>query len=333
MKNATRIAVVTGATGFVGGRLCERLRQEGWTVHAVVRGSSRTDHLVDMGCGLVGCGIGWDAVRPLGAVVDGADAVFHLAGLTRTVRPRQFIEVNAEGARVVARAAARVDFGGRFVLLSSLAAAGPAVDGRPRRESDGCRPVSFYGHSKLLGERGARAELGPRPIAILRPGAIYGPHEHQIYEIVKAIHRTGVGVGTGPDVRVQMTHVHDVVDALVACVDVPRMPRGAFMINDRAEYQMSEVMGMIGEALGRRVRTVQLPAAAGWAAAGALDFAGRVAGKPLSPFGEDKMREICAGAWLADPGRFESRTGWRARRGLGDGLRDTVAWYRRNGWL
>jgi len=325
-------AFLTGGTGFVGGHLAERLRAAGWEVRALAREGSNAEILEKAGCEIVRGGL--DTERALRQGCAGADVVFHLAAITKAVSEGEFRRVNVDGTRRLLVAAREARFAGRFVLLSSLAAAGPARNNRPLTEDRRPRPVSAYGASKLAAERHVRS-LGRRfEWTVLRPGAIYGPREHEIYEAVKLIEKVGLSLEVG-DIRLQMTHVDDVVEALVRVAKAKReaVAGRAFFANDMRAWRYSGVIDEIGAALGRRVRHARIPLAGAWVFAGTLDLAGRVAGKPLSPLGRDKVREIAAGSWLADSSALSRATGWKPRTDFSDGIRKTIAWYRGNGWL
>lgn len=325
-------AFLTGGTGFIGGHLAEALRAAGWEVAALARDPARARVLVDAGCRVVR-----GDVTTTEAVIEAgrdADVAFHLAGITKSVRGREeFNRVNGDGAGRVALQLRDNGFTGRFVLVSSLAAAGPAVGGRPRTEADPEEPVSFYGESKLLGETLTRDVLPPASLVVLRPGAVYGPREHEILEVLRMIARTGVAIQAGPDFRIQMTHVEDVVSACMTAATHPDAAGRTYFVTDPQAWSMREVFRHCGEALGRDARILRVPRAVAWVLAWGLDTAGRIAGRPLAPLGMDKVREMAAGSWLASSEALTRDCGWRAVRTLPQGLRDTVAWYRANNWL
>ena len=130
--------LVTGASGFIGTHLVAALAARGDEVACLVRNSSKADHLPALGARLVFGDVTQRDSLP--AAVAGQQVVYHLAGLTRTLQDRQFYEVNFRGAANLARTCARQETPPVLVHVSSLAAAGPVVNGRARVESDPPRP-------------------------------------------------------------------------------------------------------------------------------------------------------------------------------------------------
>lgn len=322
---------VTGATGFVGGHLVERLLIDGHKVAALARHKSGAEALRAKGCVVLKGSL--DSLEIFERVAEEVDVVFHLAAITKTCRASDFDRVNVGGCQTLADGLRKGGFRGRLVYLSSLAAGGPALaDRQPRRESDPDEPVSAYGRSKLAGEAVLRE--GAWSLISLRPGAIYGPREHEILEILKVMARAGVAVQFGEGITVQMTHVADVVDALVLAMQAPEKVTGQhFYITDSAEWSFGDVVRLASEALDRRVRIIRLPTAAARVLATLFDGAGLLARKPLSPLNRDKVHELRAAAWLADSRLAESVLGWRPTIAFPDGLRESITWYRENKWL
>jgi nucleoside-diphosphate-sugar epimerase len=326
---STRRAFVTGASGFVGGHLCERLRAEGWQVTALVRAGSRRGVLERCGCQFAEGDL--FATNVIARAAERSDAVFHLAAVVRASTRAQFQRANAEGTERFAEGITRSGFAGPMVVLSSLAAGGPAVAGRARTEQDRDAPVSLYGESKLAAEKAIMARPRPFSAVAIRPGPIYGPREVNILALLVGMARTGLAVQLGGGVTVQMTHVRDVVDSLLAAVPLAGQPMRRFYAVERRAWPFSEVAAEVGRQLGRRIRLVSLPIGIGWIAAGITDGLSMIAGRPVSPLGLDKVRELRAGAWLGDPGAFEAASGWRARVTFEEGLADTLAWARSAG--
>ena len=132
-------ALVTGATGFVGSHLVDVLLEKGWRVSVVVRRSSNLRWLEGKPVERVD-----DTFSP-SAPLPPCDVVFHVAGVIRADTYPEYLAGNRDLAvRVFESSRA-----GRFVHVSSLAAAGP---GEGVDEAAPCRPISLYGRSKWEGE-------------------------------------------------------------------------------------------------------------------------------------------------------------------------------------
>lgn len=322
--------LITGSTGFVGSHLVDSLFLKGWDVSSVVRPSSDTAQLEECGFKLIDQSDLLDS--ELGDYSD-FQTLFYLAGITKTIDESQFRKVNADLVTQTLEALWCKNFRGHVVFVSSLAAAGPTIGDHLRQPGDSLTPVSAYGASKLRGEKAVLAWSNRLSVTILRPGAIYGPRERDIFEVLKVL-RTGISAAFGNDIYVQMTHVSDVVAGLLAVANQEHCIGKTYFLNDPKAWKYSEVMKICGRLLGKRkIHHFNLPAPLGWGLARLLDMASRLAGKPLSPLTVDKMREISGGSWIADSSELTHDTGWRAEFALREGMHQTIHWYQKEGWL
>lgn len=324
---------VTGATGFVGGHLCERLMAEGHEVIALARETSDRSLLESLGCRIAAGGI--DSMNVFAHYAREIDVLFHLAAVTHPLRSPDFRRVNQRGTEHLISGLRRGDFSGKFVLLSSLAAAGPSRNmNHFRKESETDAPVSLYGRSKLGGELRLKKQL-PEGCAwtILRPGSIYGPREHKIRDVIQMINRNGLAVQFGDGVNIQLTHVQDVVEGLMMAAFNPQTSGKTYFINDRQVWSFEQIARLAGEALARPVRVIKAPLAVGKTLAWTLDHTAIWTGRQLAPLGRDKMREMAAGYWIADPSAIEEDLEWRPKWTFPEGLSNMVEWCREEGYL
>jgi dihydroflavonol-4-reductase len=167
--------LVTGATGFLGHNLVGHLRRAGHPVRALVRETSDTRQLSELGVEL-SVGDVRDAAS-VNAAVRGCAYVVHGAGLFRLWgAARDFERTNAEGTAYVLEAALRHGVA-RLVHISTVAVMGPPVAGQVIDEGVTCQPADAYQRSKLDGENLVRMfhQTARLPAIILRPGAFYGP--------------------------------------------------------------------------------------------------------------------------------------------------------------
>lgn len=322
-------ALVTGGTGFVGGHLIDRLLAEGDEVTALVRSPTRAAALAARGVRLVPGDL--HSTEAMQAAAGGQDVVYHVAALVGARTEADFLRANREGtANLVAAVEARAPTS-RFVLVSSLAAAGPSARGVPLDAGAPAAPVTMYGRSKLASEavvRGSRLAW-----TIARPPAVYGPRDRDNFLALFRLARYGVcpifGDGTQ---ELSLVYVTDLAAGLRRAAASPGAVGGTFFVNHPEVVTSGQILREIGGLYGRRVRLVPLPRPV---ASAALGIAGGVAGllDRKTILHRDKTHEFYQAAWTGDPGPLIRETGWRPEFDMATGLRAALAWYREQGWL
>ena len=205
------LVALTGGTGFVGSHVAEALVTAGWSVRALVRRPTSAGWLRGPGIETVT----GDVRDPgtLGPLLRGASAVVHVAGKTGARSLEDYRAANAGGTEKLVHATREGAPGAHFVLVSSLAAAGPSGAGAPVRPSDPPHPVSSYGVSKREGEEAV--ERSGLPFTILRPSAVYGPRETAIRDLFVAASRGFAPVLAGGTPKIQLVYALDVAAAAV----------------------------------------------------------------------------------------------------------------------
>ncbi len=323
------VAVVTGGTGFIGWALCEALRDAGWDVRAVVRPAS-SNPLPD--------GVRrWDApldAAAMASACQGADVVYHLAGLTRARTLEDFLRVNAEGARQAAHASR--DARAFFVLVSSQAAAGPGTVAQVRTEEHAPAPVSDYGRSKLEGERALLGIEGLR-YSIVRPPGVYGRRDKDFLALFTAA-RFGVMPRLGSAAKAYtLVHVDDVVASLRAVATAGIAADSAvqaetFFIGHPTPVTQGQLLAQVAAAVGRRVLQVPLPLPILRLLAELGEVQAVVTGRPAL-LNRSRFRELAAPGFVCSVDKIAAAIDWRAAVEIGNGLADTARWYREAGWL
>lgn len=319
---------MTGATGFVGSHLVDALVEEGWRVRCLVRPTSNLRWLPLDRIELAETA-GLDEGAALREALAGARVVFHLAGLTSTVSPAEYFQVNVEGTRALLAAMAERAPDALLVHCSSLAAAGPSPDGRPLTESDPPRPSGPYGESKLAAERLVQSSALDH--VVVRPPAVYGPRDPDILAAFRLAAR-GIAFRTAPaEQRLSLVHVRDLAHGFLDAAELGA-GKGIFYLSDGAIHSWREVIEAIGTAVGRRVRPIPVPSRLAVAAAHAARLLAAATGrKPLLT--PERARDLAQAAWVCDDSRARRELAYQTVFGLRDGMADTAAWYRANRWL
>jgi len=311
----------------VGSHLVETLVARGDSVTALVRRPARAEALRALGCRLVGGAVEDEGARL--ALVDGADIVFHVAGLVAARNEAEFLRVNRDGTRDLAAAAARAGLG-RFVLVSSLAVTGPSGPGRVVDEASGRGPVSAYGRSKKAGEEAVRA--AGVAFTIVRPPAVYGPRDRGFLALFQMATR-GVAPLLGDGAReLTLVHAADLARALVAAATGPATLGGTYHAGHAEPVTQRALAEAVGRAVGRAVRCVTLPAPVVRGVLGVAGAVARALGRAPLLDGE-KANELLAPGWACSSDALRRDTGWAADIPLERGLADTARCYREAGWL
>lgn len=323
-------ALVTGASGFIGSNLVDRLLAEGLSVKCLVRRGSDLIWLRDLPVTLV-AGDFRDPASLAPAVAD-TDLVFHVAGATRAPHRAAFFQANFEATRNLLRACEQHGPPSqKFIFLSSLSAAGPS-SGAPLTEDQDPQPVSAYGESKLLAERAVLKYSQQRPATIIRPPAVYGPRDRDTFLLIKSIHR-GLHVIPGRLVqKVSLVHVHDLVSGILLAARSDRSQGRVYYICGDGHYDWRTIGEFAGRALDKRFRTLHVP----WWLMRLVALGGSVASQFTSTptlMSLDKLRDMRQTQWLCSNARAKAEIGFQPDLDLLTGLADAAAWYKGAGWL
>jgi len=325
---AAPLAVVTGASGFVGSHIVDELLLRGARVRVVIRGSSSRRWLDGKPVEPVDAAL--EDAPALARAVEGADWVVHAAGLIRARSAAEFYECNVMGTERLLRA---VDGGSvrRFLFVSSQAASGPSADGRPVTEDHPPHPVSAYGESKLRAEQLVLLASDRIPVTVIRPPAVYGPRDTAILRVFVAVKRHIEPVLRKRG-RFSFVHVSDLASAAFAALTHEAAIGQVFFACEPDITDYAELGASVRKALGTWTVPVSIPH---WAlqtiALGAEAWARASGGAPL--LSREKLREITAGDWISSSRKIRERLGWEPRIGLEEGVRATADWYRQAGWL
>jgi nucleoside-diphosphate-sugar epimerase len=320
-------ALVTGATGFVGSHLTEALRRRGHEVTALARSAAKAAALAPLGVRVVPGDLHDRAA--LERAVDGQDVVYHVAGIVAARREADFLAANRDGTRHLVEAVERAG-AERFVLVSSMAAAGPATRGSPLLGDEPPRPVTAYGRSKLAGEQAVTAS--GLAWTILRPPLVYGPRDPEVLKVFR-LARLGIAPVLG-DGSQELSAVHgaDLADALAETALSAAAVRRVYYPCHPEIFTGADMAREIGRVMGRSPALFRVPAPIGRGILMVTGAAARLAGQ-ATILTADKANEFFQPAWTGDPAPLTRDTGWHAARDLRTGLEDTYRWYRAAGWL
>lgn len=326
--------LITGATGFIGGFLVEEAISRGHKVFATVRSSSNTQYLDNQEVALVP--FDFSDKEAIGKVLSDhkIDIVINNAGLTRAKSQQTLDRVNAEYLKNLCLAIRNCGSRKPYLLhISSLAALGPAEltpNGIVTNDT-APHPVTMYGRSKLKGERILKEEFSDLGFSILRPTAVYGPREKDLYTVFKSVNsRVSAHIGKGNQ-KLTFIYVKDLVRMMVIAAE-KQESHSEYNVGDGKTYSTKELNKLIKESLGKKVIVVGVPLTVLSVLGHLSEYLGRVTGK-YPTLNIDKVNEIKAQSWNFDATSTHLALGYTPQYLLSDGVNETVKWYKDNGWL
>ena len=307
--------LVTGASGFVGGALAERLAADGHRLRLALRARPvtlppATEAFIH---GDLGEAIDWTpALAHIDGVVHCAARV-HVMAETAAEPLAEFRCCNVEGTLRLARAAAA---GGvrRFVLISSIKVNGEStVPGRPFTALQAPAPIDPYGISKWEAEQQLRklsAETGME-VVIIRPVLVYGPGvKANFLNMMKWLYKGApLPLGAIHNKR-SLVALDNLIDLIVTCIDHPRAANQTFLVSDGEDLSTTELLQRMSQALGKRPRLLPVPA---WM----LETAAKVVGK------QSIAQRLC-GSLQVDISYTRERLGWTPPISVDAALRKTA---------
>ena len=306
--------LITGASGFVGRALVERLATEGVPTRAAARGAA----LPPAGAQQVHSpNLGPDA--DWRAALVSVSCVVHLAARVHVMQDRaadpltEFRRANVDGTLALAQQAAAAGVR-RFVFVSSIKVNGEVTaPNTPFRSEDAAAPEDAYGISKWEAEqalRGLSADTGME-LVIVRPVLVYGPGVKANFRNLMAWLARGWPLPLGAvHNRRSLLALDNLVDLLVTCVRHPAAAGQTFLASDGEDLSTTELLRRLGAALGKPARLLPVPAS--W-----LQGAARLLG------GSGLAQRLC-GSLQVDSGQTLDLLGWTPPVTVDDALRKTA---------
>ncbi|MEE4311204.1 MAG: NAD(P)-dependent oxidoreductase [candidate division KSB1 bacterium] len=324
-------ALITGSNGFIGSHLVELLLNHDYEATCMVRKTSKLQWIEHLPVHFV-----YGDIRDIDSLrnaVSGMDYVFHLGGTVRAGSDEIFNAINYLGTENLLKACKdhtpRLK---KFIFISSQAAAGPAPEKRPLKESDIPRPISMYGRSKLKAEQAVLRYSDIYPVSIIRPPSVYGARDDDILELFKYIKWRIKPVLGYNDKYISIFYVLDLVDGILRVAEKEEANGEIFFLANKEYHSTLEIENMISAAMDRSAMTIRIPEIALDIFTGISEFIARFSSR-VALVNRDKALEMKQPYWIMDPGKALKHLAFQAETDFEEGLAETLEWYRANRWL
>lgn len=327
--------LITGANGFIGSSIVNYLaKSSNHNLRILIRKTSNVERLKDV----------WDKLEifygdvrnkeSLKEAVRDVNLIIHCAAVLRCVNINTYYEVNHIGTKNLIETSIKFnpDLEG-IIYLSSQAAAGPSESVRYKTVNEPSSPVSHYGKSKLLAENELMKYADKIKTVILRPGAVYGPYDKDMFVYFK-LAEIGILPVFSKNFYIQFTYVYDLVKIIELLLEnLNKIQSNIYFVAEDECYEIKEIKKIFSEVIGKNIIIVRIPYIVGYIGAYINEQIYKVLfGRP-AVFNRDKLAEISKQYWLCHSSDLQQIFPEFKYTKLYEGIMYTYKWYKNNGWL
>lgn len=325
--------LITGADGFIGSNLVDYLVSQDIYVKCLVYYNDQINWIRNHTENIEIIKGDILDLKSLSTAVQGVDIVFHLAGIVKSLKKKNFFDINVKGTENLLKVIQKTNPDlQRFLFMSSQAAAGPSCDGIEMTEENKCNPVSVYGSSKYEAEKIVLSYSKSIPVTIIRPSTVYGPRDKDLLFVFDIVNR-GIMPLLGFKKRFfNFCYIDDLIKATILA-SLHRKSRGqTYFIHSDQTISLNQFIQSI--VYGFQNRVVKLPVPFSFFKIYFLcnEFYADLQGDG-KVFTRDKYRELNQTNWLCSINKAKTEIGYESDFVLEDGIRNSIEWYKRQGWL
>lgn len=327
--------LITGATGFIGNFLVDEALKRGYEVTIAVRKTSNFKHLENKNIKIVQFDF-MDGNRLNAAVrsLPRFDYVIHNAGVTKALNKDDYFEVNQRNTiRFITALREPGKTPDKFLLMSSLAAFGPGdlENKQPVLLTSTPKPITAYGKSKLAAETFLIEQAKLMPYIIVRPSAVYGPGERDIFGTIKLINN-GIDFQIGTKKQCfTFIYVKDLVRLVFDAVE-SSYSNTTYFATDGNLYNSRDLGQIVSRRMNRKIVHVALPVWFVKIIAALAEQVCRISKKPPA-LNREKVNELAASNWNCDVEPLHAELNFKAEYNLETGINETIDWYKKEKWI
>ena len=323
--------LVTGASGFIGSTLVDRLLEAGtYDVYAGVRKSSDRKYLQNSRIKFMDVAFSSPEKLKKQLSEENFDCIFHFAGLTKVKHLDDFEKVNFDLTKNLVDAIDPQKT--KLIYLSSFAAHGPGeeVHFTKAKTSDENKPNTAYGMSKLKAENYINSSFKGKYV-IFRPTGVYGPRETDYFVFFQTIdNHIEPYLGFVPQ-HLTFIYSKDLVEVCLKAFE-SEVSGKTYFVSDGRMYLDSEFAAITKQVLHKRTLKLKFPLfIVRWISA-FLDSFGRMIGKQFT-LNNDKFAILAARNWECDIEDLKKDLDFDPKYDLQKGVEETIAWYKQEKWL
>lgn len=324
-------ALVTGATGFVGSHLVDKLIEKNYEVYCLKRKTSSTKWLDGKNVKYVEGDL--FSNEALESCIKDMDYVFHVAGVVKAKNKEGFYHGNSDSTKNLLEIAYKVNPGlKKFIFVSSLAACGPAKTDKPVDESTVPDPITTYGLSKLKAEEEVFKYRDKFPISIVRPPAVFGPRDTEILIYFKTFSK-GLNSVIGFDAKyLSLVYVEDLADGIILAAENKIADAQKYFVCFDKAYNWDEIGSLTSKLLGKKALKIRLPHSVLYSVGYLAELFSTFSSKPAT-LNIEKCKDITQLRWVCSNEKAKQELGFKAKYSLEESFKKTIDWYKEMKWI
>ncbi len=320
---------VTGSTGFIGIHLCRWLISSGHEVYGLVRNLNKIPSDIQGKLKIVQGDL--DIFKNKKLVLPEVDVVVHLAAVIAGKNSEDYMQINHDAVKHMLESLRHQDWQPkRFILASSLAAAGPNSNGKILSESDEPRPIDPYGIAKLKAEQLLLNQ--PFPTTIFRPPVVIGPGDPAMLTVFKMVKSGFATLPMGKPQQLSFVYVEDLVEAIVLMSNDLSTSNRLYYTSSEITITNREIVDTIAEVLQKRICIIFIPKYV-IKLIMYLSTAASVVFRVAKFYDYRQYKQMTAPAFICTSELLTAETKWKAKTGLTEAIRLSATGYQKQKWL
>lgn len=323
--------LITGATGFVGSHLADKLIAKNYEVYCLKRKSSSLRWLEGKSVKYVEGDL--FSNETLEKTISEMDYVFHVAGLVKAKTRDEYYRGNYESTKNLLEITYKVNSGlKKFVFISSLAATGPALNEDYVDEKTIPHPITTYGKSKLKAEEEVMSYRDKLNISIIAPPAVFGPRDTEILIYFKTFYK-GLDslIGMKPKF-LSLVYVEDLADAIILAAESDKSTSQKYFAGMDGMYSYDQLGSVTSKLLGKKALKIKIPHAVVYTVGFIAELFSKFSSKPAT-LNIEKCKDLTQDRWTCSNEKIKSDLNFLPKYNLETGFKKTIDWYKEMKWI
>lgn len=323
--------LVTGGTGFIGSHLIEKLCSKNIEVKCIAKDNLNSNQLSNLKVEFINGDLSNGGLPE--TLLEDVNVVYHVAGVTHAKNKNEYYNGNYLATKELIKFCINSNYKiDRFIYVSSLTAVGPSLSGSEVNENTPYHPVSDYGLSKMMAEYEILKYRNKIPITIVRPSAVYGPRERDMYKYMKSI-KNGIQLLIGYNKKyVNLIYIEDLVDGIIKAAENINAEDEIYFLGSQTSYPNEDIGNTIASILNKNPLNIHLPHCMIFCVCGLEELFGKLFNKQVF-LNIQKARELIQNNWACSIEKAKVQLGFNPHVSLYEGFLNTFTWYKKMGWL